>query len=137
MGRIVVGVDGSNSSRRALKWAAEEAERIGAELQAVMTWHNPYPDMWIIHDPSGTKPIELTGRALERIVKGVLGDHPAIDVEISAIEGPAAKVLVEISKDADMLVVGNRGLSEFVEMLLGSVSLHCVTHAPCPVVVVR
>ena len=137
MGRIVVGVDGSNSSRQALRWAATEAEQTGAELQVVMTWHNPYPDMWIPHDPSGTQPLELIRRALERIVKGVLGDHPAVTVETSAIEGPAARVLVETAKGADLLVVGSRGLSEFVEILLGSVTLHCVAHAPCPVVVVR
>ena len=137
MGRIVVGVDGSNSSRSALRWAATEAERTGAELQVVMTWHNPYPEMWIPHDPSGTEPLELTRRALDRIVKGVLGDHPAVKVEASAIEGSPARVLIETAKGADLLVVGNRGLNEFVEMLLGSVSLHCVSHAPCPVVVVR
>jgi nucleotide-binding universal stress UspA family protein len=102
-----------------------------------MTWHNPYPEMWIPHDPSGTEPLELTRRALDRIVKGVLGDHPAVKVETSAIEGPPARVLTETAKGAEMLVVGNRGLNEFVEILLGSVSLHCVSHAPCPVVVVR
>ena len=133
----MVGVDGSNSSRSALRWAASEAERTGAELQVVMTWHNPYPEMWIPHDPSGTDPLELTRRALDRIVKGVLGDHPAVKVETSAIEGPAARVLIETAKGADLLVVGNRGLNEFVEMLLGSVSLHCVSRASCPVVVVR
>jgi len=137
MGRIVVGVDGSNSSRNALRWAAGEAEQTGADLQVVMTWHNPYPDLWIPHDPSGTKPLELIGRTLERIGKEVLGHHPAVKVEASALEGPAARVLIETAKGADLLVVGNRGLSGFVEVLLGSVTLHCVSHAPCPVVVVR
>lgn len=137
MERIVVGVDGSNSSKNALRWAAREAERVGAALQVVMTWHNPYPDMWIPHSPPGTDPLAVTRRALEHIVKGVLGDHPAIPVEQSAVEGAPARVLVEAAKGADLLVVGSRGLGGFAEVLLGSVSLHCVSHAPCPVVVVR
>jgi len=137
MGRIVVGVDGSSSSRNALRWAAGEAEQTGADLQVVMTWHNPYPDLWVPHDPSGTEPLELIRRVLERIVKEVLGDQPAVQVEALALEGPAARVLVETAQGADLLVVGNRGLSGFMEVLLGSVTLHCVSHAPRPVVVVR
>jgi len=137
MGRIVVGVDGSSSSRNALRWAVGEAEQTGADVQVVMTWHNPYPDLWVPHGPSGTEPLELIRRVLERIVKEVLGDSPAVPVEALALEGPAARVLVETAQGADLLVVGNRGLSGFMEVLLGSVTLHCVSHAPCPVVVVR
>ena len=101
-----------------------------------MTWYNPYPDMWVPHDPPGADPLKLTRRGLEQIVKGVLGDQPAVAVEASAVEGRAARVLVETAKGADLLVIGNRGLGEVGEVLLGSVGLHCVAHASCPVVVV-
>lgn len=137
MGKIVVGVDGSNSSRNALRWAASEAEKSGDSLQVVMTWYNPYPEMWIPRLGPATDPLGLTRRGLERLVEGTLGKHPAVKVEATAVEGPAASVLVEASKDADLLVVGSRGLGGFAGVLLGSVSLHCVSHASCPVVVVR
>jgi nucleotide-binding universal stress UspA family protein len=135
--RIVVGVDGSNSSRSALRWAASEAERMGATLHVVMTWHNPFPDIWVPHVPPATDPLALTRRALERIVAEVLADHPKLTVEQTATEGAPARVLVEAAEGAELLVVGRRGLGGFAGVMLGSVSLHCVTHAPCPVVVVR
>jgi len=137
MGRIVVGVDGSNSSREALRWAAREAQQVGADLEVLMTWQNPYPDMWIPSDPPGTDPLALTRSALGRVVEEVLGEHPAIAVQATAVSGPPARVLVEAAEGADLLVVGNRGRGGFAGVLLGSVSLHCVSHAPCPVVVVR
>jgi nucleotide-binding universal stress UspA family protein len=137
MGRIVVGVDGSNSSRNALRWAADEAEKSGATLDVVMTWHDPYPEMWIPRLGPTPDPLGLTRTALERVVTGTLGDHPSVKVEQIAAEGHAARVLVEAATGAELLVVGSRGLGGFAGVALGSVSLHCVAHAPCPVVVVR
>lgn len=137
MARIVVGVDGSESSKEALRWAAGEAERSGAALQVVMTWDNPYREMWLPHDRSGTDPLALVKRTITGLVDEVLGSPPAVKVETMAAEGPPAQVLVRAAEGADLLVVGSRGHGGFAGVVLGSVSLHCVSHAPCPVVVVR
>lgn len=137
MARIVVGVDGSKSSKEALRWAAAEAERYGAVLQVVMTWDNPYREMWLPHDPSGTDRLALVRRTLAGIVEEVLGSPPPVTVETTAVEGPPAQILVRTAEGADLLVVGSRGHGGFSGVVLGSVSLHCVSHAPCPVVVVR
>lgn len=135
--RIVVGLDGSPPSRRALRWAWMQASRTGAGLRVVMAWENPSPDVWVPHDPPGTDRLAVTRHALERITGETLGDDPGVDVELVAAEGHAAKILVDSASDADLLVVGSRGHGGFAGVLLGSVSLHCVSHAPCPVVVVR
>jgi nucleotide-binding universal stress UspA family protein len=137
MERIVVGVDGSVPSRNALRWAAREAKQNGATLQVVMTWEDLGPDMWIPHAPLGTDPLAVTRRALAGLVRAALGDHPAVAVEETAVEGNPARVLIEAAHNADLLVVGSRGHGGVMGTLLGSVSLQCVTHAPCPVVVVR
>jgi nucleotide-binding universal stress UspA family protein len=74
---------------------------------------------------------------LRDAVEAVRREHPTADVETLVVEGPAAHVLVEMSADADMLVVGSCGLGGFRGLLLGSVSLQCVHHSHCPVTVVR
>ena len=137
MERIVVGVDGSRWSKDALRWAAREAQRSGASLQVVMTSEDLGRDMWIPTSPPGVDRLAPTRRALSRIVRGVLGEHPTVVVETSVAEGPPGHILVKAAKGAELLVVGNRGRGGFAGALFGSVSLHCVSHAPCPVVVVR
>jgi len=138
MGSIVVGVDGSAQSKSALEWAADEARRRRSTLTVVMVWENPNRDMWIPRIQAGEeRPLLLTERALERVVDAVLGPRPGVTVEKVAVEGPPAKVLVERAKDAEMLVVGSRGRGGFGGVVLGSVSLHCASHARCPVVVGR
>ena len=79
----------------------------------------------------------VTRRVLQRTVQEVLGEQPEVAVEALAVEGRVAHALVQAAKGADLLVVGNRGRGGFGGVLLGSVSFHCVSHAPCPVVVVR
>jgi nucleotide-binding universal stress UspA family protein len=74
---------------------------------------------------------------LREAVERVRGDHPAITVQTAVVEGPPARVLVEMSADADLLVVGSRGLGGFSGLLLGSVSQQCTHRARCPVTVVR
>ena len=102
--RIVVGVDGSPSSMKALHWAIGQAKLTGAEVEA--------------HAQVG-------------------GIAPDVVVEPLVVQGHAADVLVRAAEGADLLVVGSRGHGGFAEMLLGSVSQHCVHHAPCPVLILR
>ena len=109
----------------------------GARLDVVMAWERLNPDAWTPHEPPGADPLAVTRRAVERFTEGVLGEHPTVDVHTHAVEGPPAKALIKKAEGADVLVVGNRGHGGFAGLLLGSVGLHCTTHAPCPVVVVR
>ena len=134
---IVVGVDGSRRSKDALRWAAHEAELTGATLELVMAWQPLNPDAWIPHDRSFRDGLAMTQQYLERITAEVFEDFPEAKYEAHAVEGPAAKALVQASRHAALVVVGNRGRSGFAGLLLGSVSLHCVLHAHCPVVEVR
>lgn len=137
-GRIVVGVDGSDESKAALRWAARQAELTGASLEAVITWHLPSAAY-------GAPMPVLTGwdfaPGAQEVVDGaileVLGAEPAIKITTVVEEGYPALMLLQASVGADLLVVGSRGHGAFTGMLLGSVSEHCVTHASCPVVVVR
>lgn len=137
MGRIVVGVDGSASSKEALRWAADEAERRGDMLEVVLVWDNPYRDMWLPSNPPGTDTLAHFRAALRRTLEAILGEHPAVKVDPVVQEGHPAQVLVDRAKDADMLVVGSRGHGGLAGALIGSVSFSCAAHSPCPVVIVR
>jgi len=135
-GRIVVGVDGSESSRDALRWAARQAEVTKSELRAVMSWDIPAM-AYMSSMPVGYDWESDTRQVLDATIDEVLGSTPRTDVTTVVVEGRPAPVLLEQSRDADLLVVGSRGHGAFTGMLLGSVSEHCVSHASCPVVVVR
>jgi nucleotide-binding universal stress UspA family protein len=135
--RIVVGVDGSAASRRALAWAVRQARLTGAVVDALHAWQVPVTfDM----APLFVHPDELEKQAekvLVAAVSEVCGEHPAATVRARVVQGHPAAALVRAARDADALVVGSRGHGGFVGALLGSVSQHCVHHATCPVVVVR
>jgi nucleotide-binding universal stress UspA family protein len=134
--RVVVGIDGSPSSREALEWAAREARLRGDSLEAVIAWHIP-PQMAYPGAPTGLYNFEESAKeVLERELDAVLGAD-ATSVIRRVEPGPPARVLIDASRDAELLVVGSRGHGEFAGMLLGSVSQHCTSHAHCPVVVVR
>ena len=139
---IVVGVDGSDSSRAALQWAYDEAAHHGAALNVVAAWAPPTMPM---SPPYGSLPtegyaeqprVEALG-LLERFTADLDERSPAVEVSTSIEEGGPAQVLIERSKEADLLVVGSRGHGGFAGMLLGSVSQHLVAHANCAVVIVR
>ena len=139
---IVVGVDGSDSSRKALRWAYDEAAHHGASITAVSAWHPPALPMTPPYGsvpPEGyvTQPKQDALDLLERFVNDLDVREPAVDVRTAVEEGNPAQVLIELSKEADLVVVGSRGHGGFKGMLLGSVSQHLVAHAECPVVVVR
>jgi nucleotide-binding universal stress UspA family protein len=135
-GRIVVGVDGSEASAAALRWAAGQARLTGAVLEAVIAWEYPATYGWSL-------PVDDAGMgadaadALHTSVTDALGADPGVEVREETRLGNAAQVLLTEAEGADLLVLGARGRGGFRGLLLGSVSTHCVHHAPCPVLVVR
>jgi nucleotide-binding universal stress UspA family protein len=142
---IVVGVDGSAGSRAALAWALGEAELRGATVRAVHAWTVPtVPVATAGFTPAA---VRSTGDATEyeRMSREVL--DATVDAVVSAsdadaavhrvlVQAPPAQALISAAVDAELLVVGSRGLGGFKELLLGSVSHQCANHAPCPVVIV-
>ncbi len=133
--QIVVGVDGSEGSLRALAWAAGEAEHHGAKLRAVRSWAPMMPGLgpgYSVAAGPGFDEQEFAARRLQEI----LGEADS-DAEAVVVEGRAAKVLIDQSGEADLLVVGSRGHGGFAGMLIGSVSQHASAHSECPVVVIR
>jgi len=130
---VVVGVDGSEGSQRALRWAAEYARMSGAPLQAVMAWDLPtnYGMPANYDDVDFTKEAEAK---LEQTLAAV-GDLGAVQQRVE--QGHPAAVLVSASEHARLLVIGSHGHGVFAASLLGSVSHKCIHHAQCPVVVVR
>lgn len=138
MGRIVVGVDGSEGSHQALRWAAEEARLRGAALEVVHT----YPPPQLVGVVDGPVPLPnyyaASAEVARELVQGMTASIEGVEVHGHALESPdPAQTLVERSADADMLVVSSRGRGGFRSLLLGSVSQKCAQHATCPVVIVR
>jgi nucleotide-binding universal stress UspA family protein len=140
--QVVVGVDGSEDSRRALQWASEEASEHGAELVVVSSRTQPLLLPTLQHsgvtsETDPTRVAENTKAMLEKTLSEVLGDSPSVSVKSSVVEGSPAKILIDLSGSADLLVVGSRGVGGFTGLLLGSVSQHVAAHAQCTVAVVR
>jgi len=139
MGRIVVGIDDSLGARGALRWAIAQATAMGATVEAVhaYTFDLAWIDQTSEHVPLWrARAAKKAQDEVDQVVDSVVGDSATIPIQRLALEGSAAPVLIEAAKDAELLVVGTRGRSEFVGLLLGSVSQRCAEHAPCPVVVV-
>jgi nucleotide-binding universal stress UspA family protein len=137
---IVVGVDGSENSVRALRWAGEQARATGAELHAVYVWEFPY--MEIVPPTLGTTlpPYDDMEAAANRKLEETLkrAQLPAgVHVEQFVVDGSPARALLDAAKGADLLVVGARGHGGFLGLLTGSVATQAVNHATVPVVVVR
>ena len=165
MGRIVVGVDASPGALRALSWAADEARLRLAALEVVHAYHGQALAAPLYFPSTEALPGRATGgqlppeveleetaeeraqfqaavrRQAEDLLEGLLGELretvKGIDLRRSVVEDRnPAEALVELSEDADLLVVGSRGRGGFSSLLLGSVSHAVVLHARCPVVVV-
>lgn len=137
---IVVGIDGSEASKAALRWAVEEARLRHARLQAVHAW-------WIVPmlKPGGHLApaasdwgAEDATECVRTFVTETVGEQTEVEITPVAVQGEQASVaLVDAAKDADLLVVGSRGAGGFSGLLLGSISQQCAHHAPCPIVIVR
>ena len=140
MAGIVVGVDGSEHSLDALRWAASEARLRGATLRVVASFSTPLmstgyevavPDSADLSAASTT----MLNAALDSVrASGVL---EGVDVITEVLEGHAGEQLIRLSENAELLVVGARGHGGFLGLLMGSVTTYVVNHSLCPVVVVR
>jgi nucleotide-binding universal stress UspA family protein len=135
---VIVGVDGSAQSVIALGWACQRAQTCGDLVRAVCAWSLAASgEDWMVPPGEKAEGQRSAERVLREAIEKVRRGQPAAEVEPLVAEGPAARVLVEMSANADMLVVGSRGHGGFSGLLLGSVSQQCVHHAHCPVTVIR
>lgn len=138
-GHVVVGVDGSEPSKQALRWAAFVAATTGATVDAIATWRlNGFTTgQRLMDNPGSFDQSGEVAKMLADTIAEVFGDNPPADLNSLVEEGNAAKVLVEASRNANMLIVGSRGRGGFVGLMLGSVSTACSAHSACPVMVIH
>jgi nucleotide-binding universal stress UspA family protein len=139
--RIVVGVDGSSTSRAALRWAVRQAKFTHATVEAVIAWEIP-----AVVQSYGWAPIYVeeegdfkgdARKTIDAVINEEVAPADSNLVRSVVVNGHPAQVLIDTAAGADLLVVGSRGHGTFAEALLGSVSQHCVHHASCPVLIVR
>ena len=134
--RIVVGVDGFESSQAALRWAIHQAKLTGAVVEAVTAWQVPVGTELV---PETDMPDYQDDARL--VLTEAITEMCMIDTEVEVrprvVQGRAALALVDAAEGADLLVVGCRGHGGLAEALLGSVSQYCVHHASCPVVIMH
>ncbi len=138
---IVVGVDGSPNSERALDWAMKQAAAVHAPL-AVIAVHEVPKSYWggiPVIGPADEPLLEQLRQAAEEMTQRAaarLGGAGPAGVTVRAVNGFVVKELVDASQDADLVVIGARGGSGFARVLVGSVSSEVVQHSACPVVIV-
>ncbi|HEX2318314.1 MAG TPA: universal stress protein [Streptosporangiaceae bacterium] len=140
--RLVAGVDGSSPSIEALRWAVEEARLSAGTVDAIIAWKPAIPtgagDVGLSAAP-GLEDIdyaELAAKTLNAAIAEV-SLPPGVPVNQLVIEGNAGEVLLGAAQNADLLVLGHSGHGGIASALMGSVSIRCLHHACCPVVVVR
>lgn len=139
--RILVGVDGSDGSRQALRWALHEAQVRRGVLAPVVAWESPFDvgfgQTEMVYVPVDEAKIAAGAQQrLDDLLHQVAGPQVPVEVDAAVVHGEAAQVLCDGSADAALLVVGSRGHGSFTRLLLGSVSAKCAQHSRCPVVVV-
>jgi nucleotide-binding universal stress UspA family protein len=141
--RVVVGVDGSPSSRAALRWSVRQAALTGGMVDAVMAWHAHAAPLV---GGFGQTPKEVddddvladeTRQALDKVISEEVKPDEVRLVHPRIIMGHPAEALMYASQDGDLLAVGSRGHGGFAEVLLGSVSQYLVHHSNCPVLIFR
>ena len=138
--KVVVGVDGSESSLRALDWAMRYTALTDSTLEVVTAWtfpERPAPLGVDVRVPFQEELMAEAERKLSELVAGAVPDDQRAAVRTKVVRGEAAKVLVAEAAGAELLVVGSRGRGSFAQLLLGSVSERCAQHAECPVLVMR
>jgi nucleotide-binding universal stress UspA family protein len=136
---VVVGVDGSDPSVAALSWASRYGAATGATVRAVRVWH--YPTAAGLPPGKTPEPVEneVEGWVRDELSQAVTKANPdsSAQVESKIVYGHPAEALIDESRGESLLVLGHRGHGGFAEALTGSIVIHCVNHAACPVVVVR
>jgi nucleotide-binding universal stress UspA family protein len=132
--RIVVGVDGSEHSNAALKWALADAQEHAGMVTAVLAWQLPF-----VSFPGAFDREELEQAYSQFLIDTVsaIAPTPAVPLETLVAEGDPTESMVEASKGANLLVMGIRGRSRFAGLLLGAVSQAVAANAHCPVVLVK
>ena len=141
MSGIIVGIDGSGHSQRALEWAFKEAALRHVPV-TVFTVHQAVRDNlgFIASYPGDadlTAKAEAAAKAETEKVLAVLGRSRPESVTVSGVNGIPVEELIKAGEGADMIVVGSRGAGGFSRLLMGSVAAQVAQHAPCPVVIVR
>jgi nucleotide-binding universal stress UspA family protein len=139
--RIVVGVDGSEASKNALRWAQFIASASNSSIEVIAAWQ-PYSSygwmgMGFSTMPTDWNPAEDEAKSLSSTIDDVFGDQRPAGLKLTVLEGHAAQLLLDASEGARMLVVGSRGHGGFAGLLLGSVSAAVAEHATCPVLVLH
>ena len=141
---IVVGVDGSDHSHRALIWAMRQAAQQQVPLTVLAVRPDPVRPVtgvyWGVHAyPEDAHNPEVVRKAIQAIVDQARNEigETAPQVTVNVVTGDPAEELIKESSDADMIVVGSRGSGGFASLLMGSVSSKVAHHAACPVVVIR
>src|SRR4051794_35319047 len=144
---VVVGVDGSSCAESALRYAMEAAARRGANLEVISSFARELywiggapiqiPDTEAIRADTESRARDMVERVRTELATGPMAVAGDIATRIIAAAGPAGAVLTDHARDAELLVVGNRGRGAVRSGVLGSVALHCAMHSPCPVMVVH
>jgi nucleotide-binding universal stress UspA family protein len=134
--RIVVGVDGSQGSKDALRWAAHLAPTLGATVEAVSVWQFVASFGWSRFGGLPAPHPELE-KDLQATVDEVFGPTRPVEITTRVVEGDPAGALLAVARDAAMIVVGSRGHGQFTGLLIGAVSARVAEHATCPVLVVH
>jgi nucleotide-binding universal stress UspA family protein len=135
-GRVIAGVDGSETSARALRWALDDARARGGIVAAVHGWHVPFSISLTAGGRDHSAFEEAAGRLLDQVVDATASEYRDVPVERVLVGRSPADALLGAAQDAALVVVGGRGVGGFRGLLLGSVSQQLAHHAPCPVVVV-
>jgi nucleotide-binding universal stress UspA family protein len=140
MSGIVVGVDGSGHSQRALEWAMREAAIRHTSL-TVLTVHEAIEGYWggmatYPDDPARTEQARAAARAESDKVLEALGGPRPESVTVKAVHGYPVEELIKAGQDADMIVLGSRGAGGFTRLLMGSTAGQVAQHAHCPVLIV-
>lgn len=140
--KVVVGWDGSSAAALAVRWAADAAARSGGALEVVCAWQITSLHRDVVHELGVVPPLADYERAAARLASR--GCEVAAAAGLSSdklsarpVHSPATAALLNASREADLVVVGCRGLGGFTALVLGSTSEQLSRHATCPVVVVR